>query len=179
MLLQPTNVAGVLLIEPQRQTDQRGFFARTYCREEFEAAGLVTEYLQCSVSFNPTSGTLRGMHYQAEPHGETKLIRCTRGAICDVLVDLRESSPTFLQHAKVELSPGNLQLLYVPEGIAHGFLTLSENSEVSYQISSDYHAESARGVRWNDPIFGIDWPAEPQVISARDRDYPDYQPTTQ
>lgn len=175
MRLHSTDLPGVVRIEPERLSDERGFFARTYCREELAAAGLDPEIAQCSLSFNPTKGTLRGMHYQAEPHGETKLIRCTMGSIYDVLVDLRPQSPAFKRYAAFTLTAETRELLYVPPGIAHGFITLTPDCEVFYQISVPYHAESARGVRWDDPAFGIEWPAEPTLISDRDRDYPDFE----
>ena len=176
MLLNETELTGVYTIDPERHEDERGFFARTFCVRELEAAGLVGRVIQSSVSFNPTRGTLRGMHYQAEPHGETKIIRCTRGAIWDCLVDLRKESPTYLQWVAEALTEDNRRLFYVPRGVAHGFITLAPDTEVFYEIADDYVPESARGVRWDDPTFGIDWPESPQLVSDRDRTYPDYQP---
>ncbi len=165
---------GVFLIEPERKEDERGFFARTFCQREFEAQGLTFSVRQCSVSFNKKRGTLRGMHFQREPYQETKLIRCTQGAIYDVVIDLRPQSPTFRKWAAAELTAENHHLLYVPEGFAHGFLTLAPATEIFYQISEFYRPDHAAGVRWDDPVFGIDWPAPVHVISARDRTYPDF-----
>lgn len=170
----PTKLDGVFLIEPERCEDERGFFARTWCREEFAAHGLNPKLAQCSISFNKTRGTLRGMHYQVTPHGETKLVRCTRGAIRDIILDLRPPSPTFKQWLAAELSAENRLIHYVPEGCAHGFQTLADDSEVFYQISGLYHAPSARGVRWNDPAFSIHWPLPVTIISSKDQAYPDF-----
>lgn len=154
--------------------DQRGFFARTYCEREFESHGLKSRYVQCSVSFNRYKGTLRGMHFQVAPHEETKLIRCTRGSIYDVIVDLRPASATFKQYVGLVLSAANGRMLYVPEGFAHGFQTLEDNTEVFYQMSQFYAPEHGRGVRWNDPAFGIEWPADERIILDRDQAYPDF-----
>lgn len=169
-----TPVVGAYLIELERLEDERGFFARTWCRREFEEAGLNTELAQCSLSFSLRRGTLRGLHYQAAPHEEVKNVRCTMGSIYDVVVDLRPRSPTYLQHFGTTLSAENRRTLYVPEGCAHGFLTLEDSTEVFYQISEFHVPEAARGVRWDDPAFGIQWPMEVQVISERDRTYPDF-----
>jgi dTDP-4-dehydrorhamnose 3,5-epimerase len=168
-----TQVAGAFVVEPERIGDTRGFFARTWCRREFEEQGLNPALVQCSISFNRRKGTLRGMHYQAPPHEETKLVRCTAGAIYDVAIDLRAASPTFGAHTAVVLGAGNRRGLYVPEGCAHGFLTLEDDTEVAYQMSEFYAPESSRGVRWDDPAFGIDWPGEVHEIAERDRTYPD------
>ncbi|MEZ5333539.1 MAG: dTDP-4-dehydrorhamnose 3,5-epimerase [Thermoanaerobaculia bacterium] len=176
MHFRETAIAGAWLVEPERHEDERGFFARTFCRDEIAAHGLEAAIAQASVSFNPRRGTLRGLHWQAAPHEEIKWVRCTRGAIWDVLVDLRPDSPSRLAHVAVELSAENGLQLYVPGGVAHGFLTLRDDTEVSYRMSVPYHAPSARGARWNDPAFGIDWPAEPVLISERDRTYPDWAP---
>jgi dTDP-4-dehydrorhamnose 3,5-epimerase len=169
-----TKLAGTYLIDPERQADQRGFFARTWCAEEFTAHGLNAAIAQCAISFNAQKGTLRGMHYQRVPDAEAKLVRCTAGAIYDVIVDLRRESPTFRQWIAVELTAENRRMLYVPEGIAHGFETLTDDAEVFYQISQFYRPESAAGVRWDDPAFGIRWPLPPAVISPRDRQYEDF-----
>jgi dTDP-4-dehydrorhamnose 3,5-epimerase len=169
-----TQLAGAYIIDPERIEDARGFFARTWDRHEFEARGLNTNLAQCNISYNTRRGTLRGMHYQAAPHAETKLVRCTSGAIYDVIVDLRPSSPTLRQWLAVELSAANRRMLYIPEGFAHGFQTLADHSEVFYQMAAFYASGYARGVRWNDPAFGIVWPETPQVISARDQVYPDF-----
>ena len=172
MIFQETRLAGAYLIGPERVEDERGFFARTFCVEEFRARGLVTTCVQCSVSFNTRKGTLRGLHYQAAPHAETKLVRCTMGAIYDVIVDLRPDSPTFRQWFAADLTAENRAILYVPEGLAHGFQTLADKSEVLYQMSEPYHPECARGVRWNDPGIDIHWPLDIAVQSARDREFP-------
>lgn len=163
-----------LRIEPRE--DERGFFARTWCQREFEEQGLNARLVQCSLSFNRRKGTLRGMHLQAAPHAETKLVRCTRGAIYDVVLDLRVGSPTYLQWMAATLTAGDHNMLYVPEGCAHGFLTLADDTEVFYQMSEFHHPESSCGVRWNDPAFGIRWPEPVNVISDRDRTYPDFKP---
>jgi len=170
-----TKLPGVQVIEAEKREDERGFFARTFCLQEFEAHGLDARASQCSISFNRKKGTLRGMHYQVAPHAESKLVRCTAGAIYDVAVDLRPDSPTFKQWEGVELSAQNRRALYIPAGCAHGFQTLADDTEVYYQISEFYHPESARGVRWDDPAFGIDWPGvEHRTLSERDLSYGDY-----
>jgi dTDP-4-dehydrorhamnose 3,5-epimerase len=166
---------GVYVLEPERQEDSRGYFARTWCRHEFEVRGLNPHLAQCSVSFNRKKGTLRGMHYQAAPHEEAKLVRCTRGAIYDVALDLRPSSRTFKRWVAAELTAENGRSHYIPEGVAHGLLTLQDDTEVFYQISTFYHSEAARGVRWNDPAFAIRWPLCGELIlSARDQSYADF-----
>jgi dTDP-4-dehydrorhamnose 3,5-epimerase len=154
--------------------DERGFFARAWCREEFQAFGLTTVIAQCNISFNKRRGTLRGMHYQAVPHGEVKLIRCTRGAIHDVLLDLRAESPTFCRWFAIELTADDGRMVYVPAGFAHGFQVLADQSEVFYQISEPYRPDMTRGVRWNDPAFQIEWPIGNPILSARDRDFADF-----
>jgi len=158
----------------ERRTDERGFFARTFCRQEFEAHGLNPEVVQCNVSFNERKGTLRGMHYQAAPFAEAKLVRCTSGSIYDVIIDLRPTSATFKKHFAVELSAENGRMLYIPEDFAHGFQTLQNDTEVFYQMAQRYSAEHARGVRWNDPAFGIEWPEGERIIIERDQNYPDF-----
>ncbi|MFQ5349965.1 MAG: dTDP-4-dehydrorhamnose 3,5-epimerase [Thermoanaerobaculia bacterium] len=175
MKVRETKLPGVYLIEPERQSDDRGFFARTFCSRELAELGLVSTIAQSSISFNPTEGTLRGMHYQAPPHGETKIIRCTMGAIWDCLIDLRPDSPTYRGWLAEELTAENRKLFYVPEGIAHGFLTLAPNTEVFYEISTFFVPEAARGVRWDDPAFGVDWPRRPRLLSDRDRTYEDFE----
>ena len=167
-----TPLPGVFLIDPDRREDERGFFARTYCAEEFSSRGLETRIAQCSVSFNPKRGTLRGMHLQMPPHAEVKLVRCTRGAVYDVVVDMRGESPTLGRWFAAELTGENRTMLYIPERVAHGFLTLTDDTEVSYQISEFYHPECARGVRWDDPAVGIQWPFSPTMISPRDTAFP-------
>jgi len=168
-----TILAGAYVIEQERHEDERGFFARTWCAEEFERHGLDPRLAQCSVSFNRRRGTLRGLHYQAPPSAEAKLVRCTRGALFDVAVDLRPDSPSFRKWVGVELAEGSGRAFYVPRGFAHGFLTLVDATEVDYQISTPYNPEAARGVRWDDPFHGVTWPAPVEVIAARDRGYPD------
>lgn len=175
MIFQPTRVGGVLRILPDRQADDRGFFARTYCREEFRRQGLSFVPDQCSTSFNARRGTLRGLHYQAEPKGEHKLIRCTRGRIFDVVLDLRPASPSYLRHFTEILSPENGIHLYIPRGCAHGFLTLEDESEVEYMMAGTYDPAYARGVRWNDPAFAIAWPESPAVMADRDRSWADFK----
>ncbi|MGH9395763.1 MAG: dTDP-4-dehydrorhamnose 3,5-epimerase [Terriglobia bacterium] len=176
MVFTETKLKGAFIIEPERREDERGFFARTFCQREFEAHGLNPRVVQCSVSYNKKEGTLRGIHYQIPPHAETKLVRCIQGAIYDVIVDLRRESLTFKQWIAVELSAVNRKMLYVPDGVGHGFQTLEDSSEVFYQMSEFYDPECARGVRWNDPVFAIQWPvAEGIIISDRDSHYPDYQ----
>lgn len=171
----PTELPGVYVIEPQPHVDERGFFARTWCRDAFAAAGLHADWVQCNVSYNRRAGTLRGMHWQAPPHEEVKLVRCTAGAAYDVVLDLRPDSPTFKRWVAVELTATNRRAVYVPAGCAHGFQTLVDDTELFYQMGARYHPESARGVRWDDPAFGIVWPPCAQrVISARDRSYPDF-----
>ncbi len=176
MRFDPTRVAGAFLVEPERVEDERGFFARTWCREEFAEHGLNADLVQCNISYNARRGTLRGMHYQRPPHAEAKLVRCTRGALYDVIVDLRRNSSTYMQWFGTELTADNRSALYVPEGCAHGFITLRDDTEVLYQMSDSYHAECVAAVRWNDPAFAIAWPAAPEVISERDRSHPDFRP---
>jgi dTDP-4-dehydrorhamnose 3,5-epimerase len=168
-----TKLHGVYVVDPQRSEDERGFFARTWCEREFAACGLNPRLAQCSVSYNRRKGTVRGLHYQAAPHQEAKLVRCTRGAIYDVVLDLRPASASFRQWAAMELTASNYRMLYVPEGCAHGFQTLKDESEVLYQISEFYAPEFARGVRWDDPAFAIEWhPGGEPIMSQRDRQWP-------
>ena len=175
MLFLPTSLIGAWLIEPERLEDDRGFFARTWSAREFESRGLNPRLVECSISFNRRKGTLRGLHYQAAPYEEAKLVRCTRGALYDVIVDLRPSAPTFRQWFAAELTEENRRLLYVPEGLAHGFQTLVDNTEIHYQMSQIYRPDCARGARWNDPAFGIRWPeVDERIMTARDRSYPDF-----
>jgi len=174
MKFTPTRLPGAFVIDLEKIEDSRGFFARSWCKREFEAQGLNSQLVQCDISFSPKKGTLRGMHYQVKPFEETKLVRCTMGSIYDVIVDIRPDSSTFGQHFALILSSDNRRMLYVPEGFAHGFLTLSDNTEVFYQMSEFYSPDHARGFRWNDPAFAIEWPGEVLVLSDRDRDYPDF-----
>jgi dTDP-4-dehydrorhamnose 3,5-epimerase len=175
MVFNDLNLPGVCEIRIEPKSDERGFFARTWSPEELENHGLTARIAQCSISFNPRERTLRGMHYQAKPYSETKIVRCTRGSIYDVVVDLRPQSPTFKQWTAVSLLAEERNMLYVPEGCGHGFLTLEDNTEVFYQISQFHHAESARGVRWDDPAFRIAWPHLPEIMSERDRSYPNFE----
>ena len=163
---------GAFLVEPERLTDERGFFARTYCCREFEARGLNGALVQCNVSFNARRGTVRGLHFQTAPHAEAKLVRCTRGAVFDVLLDLRPASPTHRRWIAVRLVADELRMLYAPEGVAHGFQTLVDETELFYQMSADYHPEAARGVRWNDPVLAIPWPVAEVIVSAHDAALP-------
>lgn len=175
MRFAPTELAGVVRVEADPQADDRGLFARLHCPDEFSAAGLAFAPAQTSVSRNPRPHTLRGLHYQPVPHGETKLVRVTRGRIFDVAVDLRPASPTYRRWIAAELSADNLAALFIPEGVAHGFLTLEADTDVLYQISPKFSPGHEAGVRWDDPAFGIDWPAPPAMISDRDATYPDHQ----
>ena len=168
-----TGLAGAWLIEPEPAEDERGLFARTYCERELAGRGIRARFVQCSTSFNRRANTLRGMHYQAEPAAEEKIVRCTRGAIHDVIADLRAGSPTRLKWFAAELTADNRRALYVPRGFAHGFKTLADASEIFYQISEFYDPAAARGVRWNDPALGIRWPGGEPILSERDRGYPD------
>jgi dTDP-4-dehydrorhamnose 3,5-epimerase len=168
-----TKLQGVFEIQIEPMADERGLFARTWCKKEFESHGLESALVQCSVSFNKRKGTLRGMHYQVAPFEETKLVRCTQGTVYDVVLDLRPQSPTFKQWIAVTLETERRNAIFVPKGCAHGFLTLKDDVEVFYQMTEFYDAASSRGVRWNDPAFGISWPGNIEVISDRDRTYPD------
>lgn len=174
MIFTETKLPGAFVIELEKHADQRGFFARTFCREEFATHGLNAQVVQCNVSFNKCKGTLRGMHFQAAPFAEAKLVRCTSGSIYDVIIDLRPSSPMFKRHYALELSAKNGKMLYIPEEFAHGFQTLEDDTEVFYQMSQTFSPEHARGVRWNDPAFGIEWPEDERIILERDRNYPDF-----
>jgi len=172
LIFRATKLEGAFLIEPERKEDERGYFVRTFCEREFAEHGLQVRFVQCNLSFNRRQGTLRGMHFQAAPHEEAKLVSCTRGAIYDVIIDLRAGSPTYLQHVTETLSADNGKAFYIPEGFAHGFQTLEDDTEVFYQMSEFYHPESARGVRWNDPAFQIEWPPARRTIIPRDQEYP-------
>ena len=171
----PTDLAGLMIVAIEAREDERGLFARTFCRDEFRAAGLPDVFVQCNISFNAHAGTLRGMHFQAEPYEEEKLVRCTVGAIFDVSVDLRPGSATYGRWQGVELTQTNRRALFVPGGFAHGFVTLTDGAEVFYQMSTPYVAEAARGVRWNDPAFAIKWPIANPILSERDASYPDHK----
>jgi dTDP-4-dehydrorhamnose 3,5-epimerase len=177
VIFTPTSLQDALIIDVERHGDERGYLARTFCEQEFAGHGLVTRFVQASTIFSPSRGTLRGLHFQRPPHGEVKLVRCTRGAARVTIVDLRPQSPSHRQWLGVELTPENGRLLYVPIGFAQGYQTLLDDTEVAYQMSHEYVPESAGGVRWDDPAFAIQWPAAPaRIISERDRSWPDYEP---
>lgn len=168
MIFTETKLKGAYIIDVKRLEDERGFFGRSYCQKEFEQYGLNTAMVQANVSYNAKKGTLRGMHMQVAPYEETKLVRCTRGAIYDVIVDMREGSETYKQWIGVELTADSYRMLYVPEGFAHGFITLSDNADVTYQVTQFYTAGSERGYRFDDPEIGIVWPIDPMVVSEKD-----------
>jgi dTDP-4-dehydrorhamnose 3,5-epimerase len=172
MIFRETKLSGVFIIEPDIIEDERGFFASSWTRDEFSRHGLNSRLAQCNISYNKRSGTVRGMHFQRAPHAEAKLVRCTRGAIYDVAIDLRLDSPTQYGWVAAELTGDNHRMLYIPEEFAHGYQTLTDDSEIFYQISEYYHPESAGGVRWNDPAFNIAWPLPLSVIAQRDATYP-------
>ena len=175
MIFTETELPGAYVVDLERREDERGFFARTWCSDEFAAQGLDARLTQCNVSYNARRGTLRGMHMQLAPHAEVKLVRCTRGAIYDVIIDLRPDSPTFTRWTGVELTEENRTMLYVPEGFAHGYQALTDGSEIFYQVSEPYAPAAERGVRWDDPAFAIEWP-EPgnAILSEKDRAWPDF-----
>ena len=175
MIFHETKLKDAIIVEPEKRKDERGFFARTFDEGEFEVHGLNPRVVQCNISFNKKNGTLRGMHYQVSPYAEAKLVRCTMGAMYDVIIDLRRDSPNFKQWLAVELTAENRKMIYVPEGLAHGFQTLMDDTEVCYQMSEFYHPESSRGVRWDDPAFGIEWPLAERILSMRDRRYPNFE----
>jgi dTDP-4-dehydrorhamnose 3,5-epimerase len=174
MIFIETELKGAYIIEIERREDDRGFFARTWCQKEFEDHGLVARIVQANTSYNRLKGTLRGMHYQHAPHAETKLVRATRGAIYDVIVDLRPESPTYKRWIGVELTADNRRALFVPEGFAHGFQTLEDNTDVSYQVSAFYTPGAEGGLRYNDPAFDIQWPLPVSVVSGKDAAWPDF-----
>lgn len=175
MIFTATPLPGAVVIEPEPLADERGFFARSFCAREFAAHGLNPHVVQCNISFNRNTGTVRGLHFQRPPHAEAKLVRCTAGAVYGVIVDLRPVSPSFRKHFAVELSAHNRKMLYVPEGLAYGFQTLQDDTEVFYQMSALFAPEAADGLRWNDPAFEIAWPLAVTVISERDRSFPDFR----
>jgi len=175
MIFTETKLKGAFLIEPELMKDERGFFARSFCENEFKEHGLKFRVVQCSLSFNRVKGTVRGMHYQTAPFAEAKIVSCTRGGVYDVIIDLRPLSSTYCQWFDTELTDENYRMFYVPEGFAHGFQTLSDNSTVFYQMYEFYHPEAARGVRWDDPIFAVRWPLAVRNITERDKTYPDFK----
>ena len=172
MRFTPTRLSGAFILDPERREDARGHFARTFCRREFEAHGLKPDIAQANIAWNARKGTLRGMHYQVAPAAETKLVRCTRGALWDVIVDLRPDSPTFLEHVGVELSAENGRQLFVPELFAHGYITLADDTEAAYQVGEFYAPDAERGIRYDDPALGIAWPVPVEVISDKDATWP-------
>ena len=174
MIFTETTLKGAFIIDIERVADERGFFARSWCQREFDAHGLRTQWVQCNIAFNQHMGVLRGMHYQVPPYAEAKLVRCTMGAMYDVIIDLRPDSPTFTRWVAVELTADNRRMLYIPEGFGHGFQTLADDTEVFYQMSQFYAPKYARGVRWDDPAFKITWPEDRRIISERDRSFPDF-----
>ena len=174
MIFTETKLSGVYIIDINRLEDQRGFFARGWCQREFEEHGLVLSLVQANISYNKKKGTLRGLHYQINPYEEAKLVRCVRGALYDVVIDLREDSPTYKQWLGIELIAENYQMVYVPNGFAHGFVTLADNTEANYQVSQFYTPGAERGIRYNDPAFGIEWPIEIEVISDKDKNWGNY-----
>jgi dTDP-4-dehydrorhamnose 3,5-epimerase len=175
MIFKPTEIEGAFLIDLEKLEDSRGFFARAFCRKEFEKYHLNPSMVQCNLSYNQHRGTLRGMHFQKKPYAEAKLVRCTAGAVFDVIIDLRPESGTYMKWIGVELTSENRRMLYVPEGLAHGYQTLTDHSEVFYQVSQYYIPAADSGVRWDDPVFGIAWPdAEKRLISEKDRHWPNY-----
>jgi len=173
MIFTETKIKGAYIIEPELLIDERGFFARSFCKEEFQRFGLETGIVQCNISYNKKKGTLRGMHYQIPPFEEAKFVTCTKGSIYDVVVDLREDSPTYYQYVATELSEKNFKMMYVPRGCAHGFLTLEDDTFVYYQMTGLFHPEYSRGLRWDDPAIGINWPVPPTIISEKDQGYMD------
>ncbi len=176
MIFEETKLKGAYILEIKKITDERGFFGRSWCANELSQYNLKTDIKQANVSLSEKKGTLRGMHFQLDPYQETKLIRCTRGAILDVIIDLRKSSPTYLQWIGVELTADNYKMLYVPEDFAHGFITLQDNSEVNYLVTQFYTPGAEAGIRWNDPLINIQWPFQPTVISQKDGSHPDFLP---
>lgn len=175
MIFRETKLKGAFVIELEPKEDERGFFARTFCRKEFQDHDLNPNLVQCNISYNKKKGTLRGMHYQVAPHEEAKLVSCLRGTIYDVIIDLRPDFPTYCQWYAVELRAENYRSLYVPEGFVHGFQTLQDDTVVFYQMSEFYHPECATGVRWNDPAFGIEWALSEPILSKKDMNYPDFR----
>jgi dTDP-4-dehydrorhamnose 3,5-epimerase len=176
MIFTKTKLPGVFLVDLELRSDDRGFFARSFCQREFADRGLCATYPQCNLSYNKERGTLRGMHYNRSPHEEAKLVRCQAGAIHDVVVDIRRDSPTLGQWLGVELSQKNRRMIYIPAGLAHGFLTLTPDTEIFYQMSAFYVPDAGIGLRYDDPGIGIDWPERPRIVSPRDRNYPDWTP---
>jgi dTDP-4-dehydrorhamnose 3,5-epimerase len=176
MIFKPTSLRDAIIVEPEIRFDDRGGFARSFCAKEFASAGMDPCVVQCNISFNHLKGTLRGMHFQKPPASESKLVRCTRGAIYDCIIDLRPGSETYLLHFGIELSEGNHLALFVPKGFAHGYITLTDDTEITYQVSEYYTPGLESGIRFDDPLFGIEWPLDIRQISPKDAAWPDYQP---
>ena len=177
MIFNKTKLGGAYVVEMESIRDRRGFFARAWCSKEFEAHGLISQFVQANLTYSPKRGTIRGLHYQIAPHQEVKLVRCTRGATYDVIVDLRPESPTHKQWLAVELTADNHKMIYIPAGFAHGYQILVDDTEVFYQVGQFYAPEYERGARWNDPAFGVEWPmTSPLILSDKDKNWPDYQP---
>lgn len=170
-----TKLKGAFILDLNRLEDDRGFFARTFCKDELEAHNLISDVVQANMSWNPKKGTLRGMHYQVDPYQETKLVRCTQGALYDVIIDLRTDSPTYGEWVGVELTAENRRALFVPRDFAHGFVTLEDNTEAFYMVSQSYTPGAESGIRWNDPQFAIEWPIEPTLVSEKDASWDDYK----
>ncbi len=178
MIFTESPLAGAFIVDIARSEDERGFFARSFCADEFTAQGLSGEMRQCSLSYNARRGTLRGMHFQTSPHEEEKLVRCTSGAVFDVIVDVRPQSPTRHRWFGAELTAANRRAVYIPRGFAHGFISLTDHAELFYMISVPFAPGFGRGLRWNDPVLGIEWPLSPAVVSERDADFALLDPTT-
>lgn len=176
MIVSETELKGAFIVELERREDRRGFFALSWSQKEFESLGLSSLLVECNISFNSKKGTLRGMHFQVAPYAQAKLVRCTSGSVYDVIIDLREDSPTFKQWSAVELTAENHKALYVPEGFAHGFQTLEDRTEILYQMSEIYAPECSRGIKWNDPLFSVEWPPAERIIIDRDNSFEDWKP---
>ncbi|MCH9030401.1 MAG: dTDP-4-dehydrorhamnose 3,5-epimerase [Bacteroidetes bacterium] len=172
MIFESLDLKGAYLIKPELHEDERGFFARSFCKKEFQEQGLINEFIQCNISYNKSKGTLRGMHYQLPPHEEIKLVRCTKGSIYDVIVDLRKNSPTRGKWLDIEINEDNRHMIYIPEGFAHGYISLVNDTEVFYQMSTYYDADSVSGFCWNDPVINIKWPIENIIVSEKDQTLP-------
>lgn len=175
MIFNQIDIEGVFVIEPEEVIDERGFFARIWDKDRFKKLGLETDVSQCSISLSNRKGTLRGMHYQEKPFEEVKIVRCTRGKIFDVIIDLRRTSLSFKKWFGIELTESNHKMLYVPKGFAHGYQTLEDNTEISYQISESYHPDHSKGILWNDPVFSINWPIKQPILSKRDSSFEPFQ----
>jgi dTDP-4-dehydrorhamnose 3,5-epimerase len=174
MIIKETKLKDAFTVDLEKREDERGFFARSFCLQELKKHGIDYQIVQANISYNKLGNTLRGLHYQSEPYGEVKMVRCTKGAIYDVILDVRKNSPTYKQWIGLELNETNYRMLIVPAGFAHGFITLQDDTVVNYMVSEFYTPGAEKGIRWNDPEFRIDWPAEVQIISEKDQNWPDY-----